>query len=101
MVTKAPASRRQYPYSKEKEQLLARLRKIEGQARGIQRMVEEDRYCVDILQQLTALTSATEEVALILLQGHIQGCVSEAIQQERGEPAIREVMEVVRRFLRR
>jgi DNA-binding FrmR family transcriptional regulator len=88
-------------YGKDKDVLLQRMRKIEGQARGIQRMIEEDRYCPDIIQQLTALTHAADEVALLLLQDHIDGCVTEAIRGEHGEPMIRELMSVVRRAMRR
>lgn len=91
---------RQYRYSREKDLLLQRMRKIEGQARGIQKMIEEDRYCPDIIQQLTALSHAAEEVLLLLLQDHIEGCVTEAIREEHGEDMIRELMGVIRRALR-
>ena len=67
------AAARQHRYADDKAPLLARLKKIEGQAKGIQRMIEEGRYCVDVLQQLTALTSAANEVAFLILQGHIDG----------------------------
>lgn len=92
---------RQYRYSKDKDSLLTRMRRIEGQARGIQRMIEEDRYCVDIVQQLTALSAATNEVALLVLQNHIEGCITEAIQEKRGEEYIKELMEVLGKALRR
>lgn len=92
---------RQYRYSKDKDSLLARMRKIEGQARGIQRMIEEDSYCVDIVQQLTALSAAADEAALLVLQNHIEGCVTEAIQEKRGEEYIKELMRVLRKALRR
>lgn len=91
----------QYRYSKDRDVLLQRLRKIEGQARGIQKMIEEDRYCPDIIQQLTALAHATDEVSLLLLQDHVEGCVVDAIREQQGEPMIRELMEVVRRCMRR
>src|SRR3990172_6509531 len=84
----------------EREDLLARMKKVEGQARGIQRMIEEDRYCIDVLQQLTALTSAAEEVSILLIKGHIAGCVAHAIRDQEGEPAIAELMEVLRRAIR-
>jgi DNA-binding FrmR family transcriptional regulator len=77
------------------------MRRIEGQAQGIQRMIEEDRYCVDIVQQLTALSAAANEVALLVLQNHIEGCVTEAIQEKRGEEYIKELMEVLGKALRR
>jgi DNA-binding FrmR family transcriptional regulator len=91
---------RQYRYSKEKDVLLRRMRKIEGQARGIQRMIEDSRYCPDIIQQLTALSHAAGEVSLLVLRDHIEGCVADAIREERGEEMIRELMDVIRRTLR-
>jgi DNA-binding FrmR family transcriptional regulator len=97
----AHAASHQYRYSKDKDVLLQRMRKIEGQARGIQRMIEEDRYCPDIIQQLTALSHAADEVSLLLLQDHVEGCVVDAIREQKDEPMIRELMEVVRRCVHR
>ena len=65
-------------YTSEKDGYLKRLRRIEGQARGLQRMVEEDKYCIDILTQVSAMTSALQSVALGLLDDHLQHCVVEA-----------------------
>jgi len=92
---------KRYRYSKEKTALLARLKKIEGQAKGIQEMVENDRYCIDIVQQLTALTAAADEVALLILESHIEGCVADAIREEHGEEHIRELMRTIRKAIRR
>lgn len=92
---------RQYRYSKEKEALLARMKRVEGQARGIQRMLEEGRYCLDIVQQLNALSAAVDEVALLILQDHIEGCVADAIREGAGEERIRELMGVLRKAVRR
>ncbi len=100
-MVRAGRATHQYLYSKDKELLLQRMRKVEGQARGIQRMIEDDRYCPEIIQQLTALSHAADEVALLLLEDHIQGCVAEAIRSEHGEPMIRELMGVIRRAARR
>ncbi|MCT1802583.1 MAG: CopY family transcriptional regulator [Kocuria rhizophila] len=72
-------------YITEKERYLARLRRIEGQARGIHRMVNEDAYCIDILTQISAITSALENVALGLLDDHLQHCVAGAIQDDGAE----------------
>ncbi|MDP6511449.1 MAG: metal-sensitive transcriptional regulator [Dehalococcoidia bacterium] len=80
---------------------MARLKRIEGQARGVQRMLEGDRYCVDVVQQLNAISAAVDEVALIVLQNHIEGCVSEAIREGAGEERIQELMDVLRRAVRR
>lgn len=68
-------------YLQDKAKYLARLKRIEGQARGIHRMIDEDKYCIDILTQVSALTSALENVALGLLDDHLKHCVVEAAQQ--------------------
>jgi len=92
---------RQYRYTKEKPSLLARMKKIEGQAKGIRRMIEEDRYCIDIIQQITALGAAADEVALLILENHIEGCVTDAIHGQHGESHMRELMETLRKAMRR
>lgn len=83
-------------YQDESQALLNRLRRIEGQVRGIQRMVAEDRYCVDILQQMAAITSGLQEVSLIMLRSHIEGCVSEAIRSGEEDELIEELMHAIR-----
>lgn len=90
-----------YHYTKEREALMTRMRRIEGQARGIEKMIEEDRYCMDIVQQLNALSSAIDEVALIILQNHIEGCVTDAIQEQRGEDYIKELIATIRKAMKR
>jgi DNA-binding FrmR family transcriptional regulator len=97
MVTLA----RRYRYSKDKPSLLARMKKIEGQAKGIYRMIEEDRYCIDIVQQLTALSAAADEVSLLILESHIEGCVADAIREQQGEAHIKELMATIRKALKR
>ncbi len=91
----------QYQYTKDKSSLLARMKRIEGQARGIQRMLEEDRYCIDVIQQLTALSGAADEVSLLILQGHIEGCVTNAIREQHGEAHIKELIATIRKALKR
>ena len=91
---------RQYRYTEDKSSLLARMKRIEGQARGIQRMIEKDRYCIDIVQQLSALGAAADEVSLLILQNHIEGCVVDAIREEHGEAHIKELMETLRKAMR-
>ena len=86
-------------YYDNKERLLVRLRRIEGQVRGIQRMVESDTYCVDIITQLSAVIAACEKVGLKVLEDHIRGCVAEAIGSEDGEAKIAELTRVLERFL--
>jgi DNA-binding FrmR family transcriptional regulator len=85
-----------YKYQAEQQALLNRLRRIEGQVRGIQRMVADDRYCVDILQQMAAITSGLQEVSLIVLRSHIEGCVSEAIRSGEEDELIDELMHAIR-----
>jgi DNA-binding FrmR family transcriptional regulator len=87
-------------YADDKSDLLSRLNKIEGQVRGIRKMVEEDRYCPDVLQQIAALKSAADGVALLLLEDHLKGCTAEAIRAGDGEGHVREVMDIMRRFVR-
>lgn len=89
-----------YQYHKHKDKLLQNLRRIEGQVRGVQKMIEEDRYCVDILTQLTAIKAATNKIGLTLLEDHTRGCVSKAIQEESdgGDSHIEELMDVIRAF---
>ena len=93
--------RGQYRYAKDKDSLLTRMRKIEGQCRGVQAMIEDGRYCIDIVQQLTALAAAIDEVSLLILESHIEGCVTNAIRGEQGEAHIRELMQTVRKAMKR
>jgi len=67
-------------YATDKEAIQKRLRRIEGQIRGLQRMVDEDRYCINILEQVSAATKALQSVALELLDDHLDHCVTDAIQ---------------------
>jgi CsoR family transcriptional regulator, copper-sensing transcriptional repressor len=101
MTTDAHGEHFRHSYTKDKRDLVTRLRRIEGQVRGIQRMVEEEAYCLDILQQVEAMTAATDGVALLLLEDHIDGCLAHAIETGEGEPYVDEVMSVVRRALGR
>ena len=96
-----PREATRYRYGKSKDSLLTRMRKIEGQSKGIQRMIEEDRYCIDIVQQLTALTSAADEVSLLILESHIEGCVTNAIREQHGEEHLKELMGTLRKALKR
>lgn len=84
----------------DREALVRRLRRIEGQVRGLQRMVEEGRYCPDILVQIAAVKAAIDQVALSLMEWHTRGCVHDAISGGRGQEAIDELIDVFRVFLR-
>jgi CsoR family transcriptional regulator, copper-sensing transcriptional repressor len=86
-------------YTQNKDALLTRLRRIEGQVRGVQGMVEEDRYCIDIVTQITAIESALDKVSLELLQDHAKHCVIGAEESEQDERT-EELMGAVRRLLR-
>ena len=97
MTPTTPAAR---GYSATKEQLLARLRRIEGQVRGVQGMVEDDRYCIDVLTQISAIQAALDKVALGLLDGHAQHCVMGAHADER-DAKTEEMMAAVGRLMRR
>ena len=87
-------------YTKDKQKIAARLRRIEGQVRGIQNMVEEDRYCIDVLTQVNAARAALESVALQLLADHTEHCVAEAIRAGGGAKKVRELNEAVERLVR-
>jgi DNA-binding FrmR family transcriptional regulator len=76
-------------YSEDKETVLKRLRRIEGQVRGLQRMVEDNRYCIDILEQISASTRALQAVALLLLDDHLGHCVSNAVKEGGEEAALK------------
>lgn len=90
-----------HSYTRDKRALMTRLRRIEGQARGIQRLVDEEAYCLDVLQQVEAMTAAADQVALLLVEDHISGCLAHAIESGEGPPYIEEVMTVVRRLMGR
>jgi DNA-binding FrmR family transcriptional regulator len=101
MQTDAPDAHFRHSYTKDKRDLVTRLRRIEGQARGIQRLVEDEAYCLDVLQQVEALTAAADQVGLLLLEDHIDGCLAHAIETGQGQPYVDEVMTVVRRAMGR
>ena len=77
-----------------------RLNRIEGQVRGIGKMITEDRYCIDILTQVSAVQSALDALALQLLEHHLHGCVQHAVKSGRGDDAIDEALAVIRKFAR-
>ena len=88
-------------YVKDKQQIESRLSRIEGQVRGLRKMVDEDRYCIDVLTQVSAVQSALQSVALLLLRDHTQHCVAEAIRSGDGSDKVRELSEAVERLVRR
>jgi DNA-binding FrmR family transcriptional regulator len=87
-------------YAKNKKAIQSRLRRIEGQVRGIEKMVDEDRYCIDVLTQVNAVRAALESVALQLLADHTEHCVIEAVRTGGGGAKVRELNEAVQRLVR-
>ncbi|MDE9366586.1 metal-sensitive transcriptional regulator [Luteipulveratus sp. YIM 133132] len=91
-----------YGYITRKDDYLKRLRRIEGQARGLQRMVEEEKYCIDILTQVSAMTKALQSVSLALLEEHMSHCVVDAARQGDAEAQvkIKEASDAIARLVR-
>jgi len=90
-------------YAKDKEALVKRLHRIEGQVRGIERMVEDDRYCIEILTQISAVRTALEQVGAKLLEDHVTHCVAGALATgDQGAAAAKtaELLEAVQRFVK-
>ena len=90
-----------HSYSRDRAQLLRRLSRIEGQVRGIARMIEREEYCVDILQQTSALRAAVDAVSLLVLEDHVQGCIRTAAERGEAQQYVDEVLDVVRRTIGR
>jgi DNA-binding FrmR family transcriptional regulator len=92
-----------YTKAKDNEKLKNRLRRIEGQVRGLQRMVEEESYCVDVLTQVASVVSALEKVGMLVLKDHVEHCVRESIEsgdRQRADEKVAELTAAVERFLR-
>ena len=93
----------EYGYVSDKKALVKRLHRIEGQVRGIERMVEKERYCIDVLTQISAATTALESLAFRILDDHVQHCVAGALasgDENEAETKSRELLEAVHRFTR-
>src|SRR3954447_17619008 len=102
MANDSTATHTHHGYISDKDRYLARLKRIEGQARGIHRMVEEEKYCIDILTQVSALTKALESVALGLLDDHLRHCVMDAALEggPDAEDKLTEASEAIARLVR-
>lgn len=85
-------------YINNKDNVQTRLRRIEGQVRGLQRMVDEEKYCIDILTQIQSVQAALEQVSLRLTEDHMRHCVTDAIQSGKGDEKIGEIMAVLKRY---
>jgi DNA-binding FrmR family transcriptional regulator len=90
-----------YGYAMRKDEILRRLRRIEGQVRGVARMVEEDKYCIDILTQISAVQAALQGVSLGLLNDHVRSCVREAVRRDGGDEKVEELVSAVARLVGR
>lgn len=95
----APPTRRTTSYQDDKDKILTRLRRIEGQVRGVQRMIEGDQYCIDVMTQLSSIIAATRATGLLVLEDHIRGCVIGAAEDER-EAVLAELTNAIDRFNR-
>ena len=91
-----------YGYTQDKDKYLNRLRRIEGQVRGLEKMVEEDKYCIDILTQVSAVTRALQSVALGLLEDHLGHCVTQAVAEggDAADAKVREASDAIARLVR-
>ena len=98
----AGPDRRTTSYAQDKAKILARLRRMEGQVRGVQRMVEEDQYCLDVLTQLSAIIAAARATSLVVLEDHVRGCVMGTCRHghEDREEVLNELTEAIGRFTR-
>lgn len=88
------------PYTESKEDLILRLKKIEGQVKGIQRMVNEDKHCADVLIQVAAVRAAINRVGTIVFEHHSRGCMRKAIESSDQEAAIEELVRVLTKFIK-
>jgi CsoR family transcriptional regulator, copper-sensing transcriptional repressor len=98
MATPTPS---RHSYTKDRAQLLRRLARLEGQVRGVTRMIEREEYCIDILQQTAALRAAVDAISLRLMEDHVAGCLATAVKTGDATSYTEEVMEVVRRSMGR
>lgn len=89
-------------YTSDKQEILVRLRRMEGQLKGIQKMIEDDKYCVDVLNQLSSIIAASQKVANIIMKDHIKGCVRDALtRNENSDEYVNELVSVVERFTKK
>ena len=97
-----PCTHHEHGYSADKSRYLSRLRRVEGQTRGIQRMISEDQYCIDIITQISAITSALENISLDLLNDPIHSCVADAATQSgaQAEATLDEAMKAIRKIVK-
>ena len=85
---------------RDKQGLMDRLKKVEGQVRGLQRMIDEDRYCVDVLTQVAAVRAALNRVGMMLMESHARGCMRAAARRGEGDESVAELMDVLDKFIK-
>ena len=90
-----------YGYATNKDALMKRVKRLEGQVRGIGRMIDEDRYCIDIVNQLSAIQAAARELSLQLIDSHVRHCVVDAVHADNAEPKIEELIQTLGRAMGR
>lgn len=88
-------------YADQHDQLIRRVNRLEGQVRGVGRMIEEDRYCIDVVNQLSAIQAAARALSLQLLEGHVRHCIVDAVRAENTEPKLQELVEALGRAMGR
>ncbi len=98
MATRKKTGKSRRVVQPRKENLLVRLNRVSGQVAGIRDMVAEDRYCVDILTQISAVKSALDSVAMALLEDHTRHCVHDAVKHGGGEQTIEELVQIVKKY---
>jgi DNA-binding FrmR family transcriptional regulator len=99
-VGNLPKAAHRHVHRIDKDALGKRINRIEGQVRGVGKMIDEDRYCIDVLTQVAAIQSALDALALQLLEQHLHGCVQHAVRSGDGDHAIDEALTVIRKFAR-
>jgi len=87
-------------YTRDKEEVRRRLRRIAGQVRGLEKMIDDDRYCIDVLTQVSAVKAALESVALLVLEDHVDHCVADAIRAGDGAEKVVELTSAIERLVR-
>ncbi|MHB1418150.1 MAG: metal-sensitive transcriptional regulator [Bacillota bacterium] len=87
-------------YAGSKDDLLRRLNKIEGQVKGVQRMVNEDKYCVEVLIQIAAIRAAISKVGMIIFEHHTRGCLRNALDTDRKDEMVEELIDVLQKFMK-
>jgi CsoR family transcriptional regulator, copper-sensing transcriptional repressor len=88
-------------YVDQRDQLLKRVNRLEGQVRGVGRMIVEDRYCIDIVNQLSAVQAAARELSLQLLESHVRHCVVDAVREDNAEPKVQELIDTLAKAMGR